>query len=76
MVALVFAALLIPFYELIGAGNYWGRVIDWLDNASYVEIAKIIQSGGFLGEVHHFWGLPSMVAATQVAFGIPVLRRS
>ena len=70
VVLVVFAALLIPFYELIRAGNYWGRVNDWLDNPSYVEIAEIIQSGGFLGEEHHFWGLPLVIAGAQVAFGI------
>jgi branched-subunit amino acid transport protein AzlD len=70
VVLVVFAAFLIPFYELIRAGNYWGRVNDWLDNPNYVEIAEIIQSGGFLGEKHHFWGLPLVIAGAQVAFGI------
>jgi hypothetical protein len=35
VIAVVFAALLIPFYELIRAGNYWDRVIDWLDNPTF-----------------------------------------
>jgi hypothetical protein len=69
VVAVVFAALLIPFYELIRAGNFWGRIIDWNDNASYIEIAKIIRIGGFPNGPH-FWGFPSVIAATQVAFGI------
>lgn len=69
VVAVVFATLLIPFFELLKAGDYWGRVIDWFDNPSYVQIAKIIRSGGF-PDGHHFWGLPSIIAATQVAFGI------
>jgi hypothetical protein len=45
-----FATLLIPFFELLDSGDYWGHVFDWFDNPSYVQVAKIIRSGRFPGE--------------------------
>ena len=67
--AVVFVSLVIPFLELAQTGNYWGRLEDWLDNGSYVEIANIIRVGGTPG-THHFWGLPNLIAAIQAAFDV------
>jgi hypothetical protein len=69
----MFSALLIPFFELARTGGYWAHVNDWLDNKDYVEIANVIRVGGIpVGShfTHFFWGLPGMIAVTQVAFGI------
>ena len=69
VVAVVFVSLLIPFLELAETGNYWGRLKDWLDNGSYVEIANVIRSGG-IPRHHNFWGLPHLMAAIQAAFDV------
>ena len=55
--------------ELAQTGNYWGRLEDWLDNGSYVEIANVIRLGG-TPRTHHFWGLPNLIAAIQAAFDV------
>jgi hypothetical protein len=66
--AIVFSVLLIPFFELARTG-YSDGVSDWLDNPAYVEIANVIRFGG-IPYTGHFWGLPAVMAVTQVTFGI------
>jgi hypothetical protein len=67
--AVVFVSFVIPFLELAQTGNYWGRLEDWLDNGSYVEIANVIRFGG-TPRAPHFWGLPNLIAAIQAAFDV------
>jgi len=70
--AIFVVGLLIPFFELLKAGNYWARVTEWLDNASYVEIAEIIRHGRASESLAepHFWGLPALIATVAAALRV------
>jgi len=57
-------ALLFPTLELTVKGLYWQSVHEWLDNWSYVQIAKVILFGGSTTE-QHFWGLPVVIALLE-----------
>ncbi|MBS1804650.1 MAG: hypothetical protein JST28_14905 [Acidobacteria bacterium] len=62
-------ALGFPIVELVAKGIYWQLSYDWLDNWSYVEIAKVIRFGGPQTE-QHFWGLPGVIALTERLFSV------
>jgi len=51
--------------------NFWDAA-DWLDNASYIEIARTIRQGHPAGGwfPHHFWGFPYAIAAVSKLLGI------
>jgi hypothetical protein len=62
-------ALLFPIVELAAKGIYWQLSYEWLDNWSYVEIAKVIRFGGSPTE-QHFWGFPGVIALTERLFPV------
>jgi hypothetical protein len=51
--------------------SFW-EAADWLDNTSYIEIARTIRQGHSAGGSfpHHFWGFPYAVAAVSKLLGI------
>lgn len=53
-------------------GNFWELAAGHLDNASYLEIATIIQQGRVSGVEmpQHFWGFPYTIAAISTLFGM------
>jgi hypothetical protein len=68
-VALYIAALFISIFELLRTGLYRERVHEWLDNSSYVDLSRVILSGGLPAE-HHFWGFPALIALFEKSLSL------
>jgi hypothetical protein len=63
--ALLVALLIygIVFAEVVRTRSLTATASDWLDNGSYIQIARMIRNWRIEGAYYqHFWGLPAVIA--------------